>query len=65
MNFFTFISHVVRLQFKQLLFFFPGFTLTRKFEQEEKREGRLSLEKKKRELKIFDWLKIETLILTG
>jgi hypothetical protein len=41
-----------------------GKGLTRKFEQKEKREGRLSLEKKG-ELKIFDWLKIETLILTG
>jgi hypothetical protein len=41
-----------------------GKGLTRKFEQEEKREGRLSLEKRRRELKIFDWLKIETLILT-
>jgi hypothetical protein len=41
-----------------------GKGLTSKFEQEEKMEGQLSLEKR-RELKIFDWLKIETLILIG
>jgi hypothetical protein len=39
-----------------------GKGLTRKFKRKEKREGQLSLEKRKS--KLFDWLKIEALILT-
>jgi hypothetical protein len=39
-----------------------GKGLTRKIKQGERREGQLPLEKG--ESKIFDWLKIETLILT-